>query len=237
MNRNSQKGNAVIWILIAIALFAALGYAFTSSSRTNTSFLDVEKASSYAKQVIAAGNEIKASVKRLELRGCSDTEISFENNVVGGYNNPNAPTNESCHIYALAGGGIQYQNPPTVIFDSASSGGETYSENVFSGENTGPNIGTAATDDLIYFVHFLQKDICVAINSLLGIDNPGGDPPDEGSGICAGNNEKFDGSYSTGACGIDVLPEYDGKSAACIKTVVGAGSDASYSFYNVLIRR
>jgi len=116
--KNTQNGNAIAMILVAVALFAALGYAFSNTSRTSNRFLSDEEAKAYANQIISYGNEVRQAVKRLTLRGCSDTEISFENNVVSGYTNPNAPTDKSCHVFDIAGGGINYNNPPKKLLDS-----------------------------------------------------------------------------------------------------------------------
>ncbi|CAG0906291.1 unnamed protein product, partial [Cyprideis torosa] len=51
--------NAASDLMVAalVALFAALGYAFSNTSRTSTSFLTEEETSAYANQIIAYGNE------------------------------------------------------------------------------------------------------------------------------------------------------------------------------------
>ncbi len=107
---NKESGSAILWILVAVSLFAALNYAFNSSSRTSTSLITDAEAEAYANQIIQYGNAVKAAVKRLQLRGCSDTEISFENNIVAGYENLNAPDDGSCDIFNTAGGGLQWNS-------------------------------------------------------------------------------------------------------------------------------
>lgn len=136
MNKNTtQNGNAIALILIAVALFAALGYAFSNTSRTSTSFITDEEVHAYANQIIAYGTDVKSAVKRLQLRGCSDTEISFENPISTiNYTNANAPSDNSCHVFDSNGGGLQFQQPnnassaPSFIGNLAITGhGETCS--------------------------------------------------------------------------------------------------------------
>jgi hypothetical protein len=106
--KNAERGNAIFITLLAIALFAALGYAFTSGSRTGTMMITDVVSEAENSNVIQYNNTIATAVKRLKLRGCADSEISYEtpngNNI-----NPNAPTDETCHVFRLKGGQVQFQ--------------------------------------------------------------------------------------------------------------------------------
>ena len=188
----TENGNAIVMIMIAIALFAALGVAFSNTSRTSTSFISDEEAKAYANQIIAYGNEIKSAVKRLRLRGCSDTEISFENPVTAvNYNNPNAPANNSCHVFDGNGGGLQIQTPNIALSQPNFIGnleitdhGKTCSDSSCSDLFVGirlADVGATASE-------IAQADnICAKINerlghndtlkdSLFGDDTQGGSP-------------------------------------------------------------
>ena len=110
MNRNSENGNVIVFIFIAIALLGALTFTFTSSNRTSTGVLTGAQADAYASQITAYGHDVKQAVKRVMLRGCDETEVSFENSLESGYTNPNAPNNESCHVFSKNGGGLAFQN-------------------------------------------------------------------------------------------------------------------------------
>jgi len=170
MKQNTQNGNAIVLILVAIALFAALGVAFSNTSRTSSSFLSDAEAEAYANQIIAYGNDVKSAVKRLQLRGCSDTEISFENNVVSGYENPNSPTDKSCHVFDVAGGGLQWQEAPPPYANT----GPLFYEGKFNfirgteWNGNGTTCGNETCGDLIMFLSFLDENICGIINNKLG---------------------------------------------------------------------
>ena len=171
--KSSERGSAILWILIAVGLFAALNYAFTNSTRTSTSLLTDTQAESYANQIIAYGNEVKSAIKRMQLRGCSDTEISFENAVVSGYSNPNSPSNKSCHVFDIAGGGLSWKNPPVPFYDTTETwfSGKYffYTGTVWAGNGT-----TCSNDscvDLIMELH-VDDSFCEVFNKKFNINNP-----------------------------------------------------------------
>jgi hypothetical protein len=155
---------------MAVALFAALNYAFNSSSRVSTSLLTDSEATTYANQIIAYGNEVKSTVKRLQLRGCSDAAISFENDVVSGYENPNAPDDGSCNVFNIAGGGLSWVNPPPVFYNSSANWSE--GKYAFLTGTEWDGVGTTCTSvscsDVILFLNTLDEDTCNIINKNLG---------------------------------------------------------------------
>ncbi len=241
--RNKESGSAIIWILIAVSLFAALSYAISSSSQTSTSMITDEQAKAYANQIIAYGSAVKSAVKRLQLRGCKDTEISFENNVVAGYANPNAPSNKSCHVFDVAGGGVSWNQPNSSWINRNFSSSNLYNKWITSGRPIVPGIGkntcgggTGNCSELSIFLPYVTKEICIKINETLGVNNPSGEPFNETTGICLYDTNKFVGSYGAGSCGID-NGAVTGKKAACLKTFMASPSTNGYIFYTVLIAR
>lgn len=106
---NKQSGNVVFIILLAVAVFAALAYAFTQGSRGNVTMMTAEADKANATGDADYTNAINMAIKRLKLvRGCTDAQISYE--TPNGFNgNPNAPTDGSCHIFKVNGGGIAFK--------------------------------------------------------------------------------------------------------------------------------
>ncbi len=199
MKQNSQQGSAVMWILVAVGLFAALGFAFNNSNRTSTSLLSNEEASTYANQVIAHGAEVKAAVKRLYLRGCSDTEISFENGVETNtsFVNANAPSSRRCHVFDPAGAGLTYWDVPERI-QEPNVGLTAFSDNViFFGSDVFIGHGSDSLDadgvDLALYI-LVSAKVCKEINQKLNIPYVAGTSPvDQGEGI------NFTGTYTYNA--------------------------------------
>ena len=229
MNMNTQNGNAIIWIFIAVGLFAALGYAFTSSTRTSTNVITDAQAQSYAQEIIAYGNEVKQAIKRLQLRGCSDTEISFENDVVSGYENPNAPTNKTCHVFDIAGGGLSWNSENSAWFDSNAGcvGSFWCHEFTFEGTNKAPGVGTDSngTDSMELTIRLagISSNICEKINELSNQSNP---PP-----LSVFFTYKFDGTYDPNSH--DFLLTTPNKS----KIGCHIYSTTYYNYYATLIER
>jgi hypothetical protein len=134
MKQRHQNGNVLFIILIACALFAALAYAVTKSSREPSSLATKEQATLNAAAVMQYFTRLNTTVSRLRLTSeCSDTQISFENNIVSGYTNPSAPADKKCNVFDPAGGGLAWQNTlePGSAFVP-----------YFTGHETIPGIGT-----------------------------------------------------------------------------------------------
>ena len=75
---NSQSGNVLFYILIAVALLAALSYTVAQSTRGNVSQLSAERARLYATEIIENGNVISSAVSQLRLRGVGLDELCFD---------------------------------------------------------------------------------------------------------------------------------------------------------------
>lgn len=223
MMKETEKGSAIMWILIAVGLFAALAFAFNSTNRTSTAVLTDEEAKSYANRIISYGNELKSAIKRMSLRGCDDIEYDFDNPDLV-YGNPYSPTNRSCHVFDPKGGQLEWKMP--------AEGKITYPTNITfyaGGEipGVGTTTGTSSSTELYYTLTFSNRAVCEAINELLGhtdllpltVLNPGATP----------GPTRFLGVYENPLTANVAL---SGKHAACHE-----GSTGIYSFYQVLISR
>lgn len=236
MKSKSESGNVIVMIFIAIALLGALTFAFTGSNRTSTALLTGTQLEAYASQMISYGSDVQQAVKRLTLRGCSDTEISFENPVSNlNYTNASAPSDDSCNVFSPKGGGLVYKiMTPEELFPGATQPGQP----TFHGNNQISGVGSDAAnggDELTFKYTYVRDDLCMAINDKLGIDNPSGAPPEETdvdfkyTGPFVGTYNSFDHLIATSA-------DLQGKKAVCVYN-----SSATYGqqniYYQVLIAR
>ncbi|MAZ75980.1 MAG: hypothetical protein CMH31_01610 [Micavibrio sp.] len=238
----SENGSVILWILIAVGLMAALSYAFMGSSRNSTSMITDVQAEAYANEIIAYGNELKSAVKRLQLRGCSDTEISFENNVVSGYTNPNSPTDNSCHVFDIAGGGVNLKEFGSNIFDTQwqtpnLNYGIPFFISFYGVDGIGKDCTNESCSELTFMISDLKLKVCQHINKTLLISEPSGD------GITNYwpqyfTPSKFTGGYiytNTGSLLGNIMTGLSGKSAGCFLNV--PDSKMIPTFYQVIIAR
>jgi len=147
-----RSGNVLFLILIAVALFAALSYAVTQASRGGGKNIADEQASLETSKQQSIQANIDGALWRLKLiNGCRDNEISYET-PSGDNANPDAPEDNSCHVYHPDGGGVPY-------IDIGGGGGcdltalaigEACDGVIYAGESGGNRIYTTPADQGLY---------------------------------------------------------------------------------------
>ncbi len=238
MMSTKQHGNVLFYILIAVGLMGALAYAVAQSGRSNVSTLTKERAGLYASEIIEYGYVLSQAVAQTRLRGYMDTEISFENDAIPGYTNPNC-TEDECKIFHISGGNVHYLEPKDSWLDTSRSADLFYGRVTFSGgsctESTTCYSDGQDNEDLIMFISYLDKDICLEINEKVGITNPSDDAPLDAG--CSGTSNTFIGTFSEGVSLKDVAGYLD-KPAGCFRHDGGCTTTPnSYHYYQVLMER
>lgn len=223
---HTQQGSILFFILIGVALFAALSYVISQQSSGNIA-LSQERIRLQASDVMDMGKKMADAVARLRINGIADTTISFENDTVSGYTNA-ACTTDSCKVFSFDGGGLNWISSTTDI-----NGGVDWG---ISGAIALENMGTSA-GDLIAFLPGLSIDTCNRINIMLDIYATGGTPSTIAS-VAAG---KFTGTYGSSALNDSQIK---GKSAGCFYLTSGTGTALTgapltntYVYYQVLDSR
>ncbi len=228
--RMNQSGNILFLILIAVALFAALSYAVTTSTRSGSVNAGQEQAALNAAQLIQYGGVIRQTMIRLAImNGCTDTSFNFVGGGLGG-NNPIAPADKTCNLFDKAGGNLPIPTKfsPEMFrpLSDTSVGGTDigYKLPWFGGNYNIQDTPTAASD-LYMTVGDLSKDVCIAINNKMGITNPGNLPPALGLNMQT-SVWGFSGVYgSVGSFGFARVDQGCGLSVA------------NYTYYMVLLSR
>lgn len=196
--RKNESGNVLIYILVAIVLFAALSYVVGNMMRGgNADMIGEEQAKLYAGEILDYARIIRSAVQEMRIsNGCTDTDISFENNVVAGYDNG---TNTACQVFHADGGDKKYVVPTDKWFDTSLAASTGYGEYLFSGMTTVTNIGiddgTSNALELIMFIPYIKLSVCNAINEKLNTAHSSGNPPLENADAWHSSFEKFDGTY------------------------------------------
>lgn len=201
----AERGNALIIILVAIALFAALSYALSKGQRAGVGQVNKEQQALTVSEILDYGQTMRRVIQELRISGCDDTEISFENTTVSGYANTNAPADESCHVFRPNGGGLRYTGLDIDHVLSVSFHGQSDLLGI------GNNCANSGCTDL-YLVFNLENEagrrICEQINDKLGHDDIV--PPPSTTHLLA--DSFFDGNFTYHNAS---NANFDGKFAAC----------------------
>lgn len=228
MNRSHEQGNILWFILIAVVLLAGLTAVISRGGSSVEQSGDIEQLRLQASHLMRYAKSIETAVQEMQLRGVSENDISFENNITAtDYTNAGC-TDSGCMIFDVGGAGLTYRN-----FENIST-----QDWIFTGAN---NVGTASGpvgttgagtgNDLVMLLPGISSQLCIQINRDLDIGTPGTIPEDQ-TGIAT---TEFTGAFPGGAAVIldgDPAPfELDMQNAGCFT----AGA-TNYFYYVVLAR-
>lgn len=219
MIRATERGNAVIFILLGIALFAALAYTFMRSAQTGQGNLTAGQTRLLAQKMINASLRVERATNKLLARGCSENELNFYDPQMPLSLNPDAPPDGRCDIFSAQGTGGSAEMFAEYTTDS----GAANNLQVHKTKTTEP--------DILYWYQGVSRQLCVEINRQLGIHNPAEVPQD--TTLVAG--VPFTGTFSTGAAESynDEDVRIYNAPAACVHIT---GVDI-YAYYKLLLDR
>lgn len=228
----SQSGSVIVWIMVFIALFAALSFAFSRGTNNTTmknSVID-ETQKTKALEIVRSGENIKNGIRFMLINGINDSEIDFTNSVYTDYTNPSCGS-DNCKLFTKSGGGINYVLPSDSWLDKANNLKNLFGKTFFTGNLDVTGDGTG---DLVMIIPYIRQDLCKHINMSLRNSS-------DGTPVLANNNawsetpanDLFGGTYGNTAINIG------GNQSGCFE---GAAADTipasgTYHFYKVLIDR
>jgi hypothetical protein len=170
--RRYERGNALIYVLIAIALFAALSMTLGRNTNTSeTSSLSGDRAQILAGQIQAYAAQVKSALDQMEFSGIAadkyiftaPTDAAFETEDLVG-----PPIIKNIYkVYHPSGGGIV---PGTLPSDSAIASPSTdpapgwYMGRFNNIDWTGT---TPALEDVVLVAYQINRSICEKINNTL----------------------------------------------------------------------
>ncbi len=145
--KQTEHGNALFLILIAVVLFAALSYAITQSNRSSGNVgRETNTISGTTIQQYATG--VRTGIQRMMLRGVTDEELLF--------NDPAHYSGDTIHeVFHPDGGGVAHQWADPNIVESGDHWYYYYQLIQYIGTGS-PNLITALPN--------VKKSICEQIN-------------------------------------------------------------------------
>ncbi|PZP56715.1 MAG: hypothetical protein DI586_02795 [Micavibrio aeruginosavorus] len=169
-----SRGNVLFLILIAVALFAALSYAVTSSTRNPTSN-NSETEKMGAARILNFYTSLKSGIDRMTLSGnISVIDLAFNNDIFKRKDGSIAlamgiPSNPSVYVFHPSGGGVIAQTFEDISRPCAtcSTASTAAGHSTITWKNI-PQIGSDASD-LVLTVNQITQGACAAINASEGI--------------------------------------------------------------------
>lgn len=237
MNLKQEHGNVLVYILIVVALFAALGFTVSNMMRSSGGSIAGEKVGISAAEVLDYGKALHDAVQFLRIsKGCGEREISFArppfDETDMDYDNDNAPEDYSCHIFHPSGSGMSY------VKGSEDTNGQQ--DWIFTAANDGDHIGHHCSDDecadLMAILPGVPKSLCQDINKKLGIS-------DDKNNITQEDNsfeiDPFQGEYTYEARLSDNSTQgaLEGQALGCVRGNAAPQDADTYYFYQVLLAR
>ena len=236
---NNSGGNAAIYVLIVVALFAALGFVLMRQSDTSESNrLSTERRSLIVNQMLAYPYQAKQAIDMMTSVGMTDaSDIDFTRPDATGFESASdTALSYTRKVYHPTGGGlIPARIPPEAVSDSSYS---NPAAGWYLGRPTSLEWSNSTEADVILSAFPLTLEICQAINDKL---SPGLSPnppvisgptfqnafiPEEdaaGNNIHGGSNIA---EFDTGMCGA-----CEGKPSLCV------GDGTRYGFYSLIVNQ
>lgn len=244
-SRKLEKGNVLFLILIAVALFAALSYAVTQSSRSGGGGADGEANLVNSASLTQYPASVRTAIVRMIIGGVDVTQLNFDRPADFATICDAAPG--PCVFHPGGGGATSVSAPP----EAMASGNQGVW--VFSSDYDITNIGTTTTDnssnDIIAFLPGITQSICQRLNTELGVGI--GADADDGvpdAGIALTNVPIPDNEMDNGNAGIG--PAADGAGnrfggtlsgqpfgCADFDSTTDQADDRDLVYYHVLVER
>jgi hypothetical protein len=161
-HRQAEKGNVLFLILIAVALFAALSYVVTQSTRSGGGSTEREKNILGSAQMTQYPTALRTAIIRMVLGGVAVENIKF--NAPGSFGSISV----SQLVFHPQGGGAGHQDATADLSATGNSNLPWYYNANFHVPGIG--IDTAGGNDIIAFLPNVSSGVCRQVNEELGIN-------------------------------------------------------------------
>lgn len=220
----SNAGNAVIFVLVGIALFAALSYSFMRTGKQGQGNFNAQNAKLRAQALMSYGASIETAVNKLRAKGCSESQLSFEPTPFDGsdtaYVNASSPSDQSCHIFSASGGRVS-----RALSDG--NGDWYYLQKVRI-----YGLGDSSKPDLLALYTPVDYQTCITINAGLGLSTDGIPLQENDTNASQVTNKTFKGDLSSTSNATLDSNYINKQPKAC-----GRFTDGDYFYYHAAIIR
>ncbi len=212
----NQSGNAFIYILIAIVLFAALSFTMTRmQDQEDTSEIETANLTFRVNEIMTYRSQVKKIIQQMVMSGTQISDIDFVQRGEAGYDT--APHYNK--IFHIGGGGLIKKAMNDNIKNEVTTPAAGWYLDRFNNVEWTPS----SNNDVLLVAYQIKKDICAAINKKLT-----GSETIPTLGVNPSNillNTTTNNNFTVADC-----PACEGKTALCV-----ASNDGSYwVFYDIV---
>jgi len=223
-NRQAEAGNVFMFILLGVVLFAALAFTVSRGFRSDTtSAMSARQAELAATDILNYAQRMERAVNRLRRKGTSESDISFDDVALTGFNHTPAVADND-KVFDASGGNIRY-SPPVANANDGSDWhftGRTCIAGIGSGASGCDSDADTSNEELLMVLRNVNQSVCEEINGSLDI---AGVPTDTGGGA---STNQYQGSFADGT---EIILAGGPFSAACFT------DGTNNHFYFVLLAR
>lgn len=159
--KKAESGNAMIYVLIVVALFAALSFVLSRQTRTEEQgTLAAEKVNIYASQIIQISNQFKQGVDQVTYSGSTINNLNFC--LPGEVCFTSAPLYNN--VFHPEGGGVVR---PVLQADSIHAVDANPVPGWYVGRFNNVEWTDSTANDVILTAHQIRQDVCARLNELL----------------------------------------------------------------------
>ncbi len=240
--RQNESGNVLFLILIAVALFAALSYAVTQSTRSGSGTTERETVLLNSAGLTQYPTTLRTAVVRMILAGFDIGEIGFDSPTAPSFGGVSARN----QVFHPQGGGAVFQDAPLEVMAANQPPTWFYNGNF---EVAGIGQDDEGGNDLIAFLPGVTVGVCRRLNEELGVRTIAATPNTTGVPDFNGDNNLIRDTHMLGetflteaAAGNRISnvsganDDFRGQPAACFRDsdiIAGGG----FVFYSVLLER
>jgi len=163
--RQSERGNILLVILLAIVLIGLLTAAIQQTNNSETSNIDDENLAIRASEIQRYGGELERAVAYIMQSGKSEADLRFAHpDGITDYGDLSADADPTDQVFHKSGGAANYVVPADDVLVTAGTKWEFY------GGTHIPGVGSSKPD-LVAVLPNVTKQFCDKINALNGLDS------------------------------------------------------------------
>ncbi len=214
-----QGGNAMVYVLVALALFGFLTMTLSrSNNQADRQNISDEQAEFYTTELIEYVASAQNVIEMMLATGSEIDDLDFINPSSGGFDTPP----HTHKLFHPQGGGLNYQEKFSEEIQNDAASVWVINENIDVEWTKLDTDGLTPLDDVILTAYFLTEQACEIINQKITGSTaiPVTANPHANYFLAAGNTD-FDATECAGC---------DGYPSLCVEN----NTNDNYSFYNII---